>query len=129
MKRSCLGLAAMLALTSVGAASAQSSPSANRPPATCIPPPPPPPQSSRPPSPGPKPALPACVTLLGGTQGCRRGEVDRYNGEIQAFNARVEASNESARRYVAALNGWTEAVSRYAHCEIDAVNDQVSPGG
>lgn len=124
MKRSCLGLTAILFLALGGEAWAQ----ANLPSETCALPPPPPPQSSRPPSPGPKPALPACITPLGGTQGCRRGEVDRYNGEIQAFNARVEASNESARRYVDALNGWTGAVSRYAHCEIDAVNDQTSHG-
>ena len=120
MKPSCLGLTAILLLVAVGGAQAQPAPST----ALCALPPPPPPQSLRPADPGPKPVLPPCISVQGRTSACHRGEVDHYNAEIQAYNSRVEASNLGARRYVDALNGWTEMVSRYAHCEIEVVNGQ-----
>ncbi len=59
---------------------------------------------------------------------CRRGEVDRYNLDILAFNDRVDAWNKADRRYVDALNSWTDAVSRYARCETNAANDRTFRG-
>ncbi len=124
MKRSCLGLTAILLLVAVGGAQAQPAPLTP----VCASPPPPPPQSLRPADPGPKPVLPPCISPQGRTSTCRRGEVDHYNAEIQAYNSRVEASNQAARRYVDALNNWTEMVGRYAHCEIELVNGQAPHG-
>ena len=125
MKPSCLGLTALWLLVAVGGAEAQPALSTTT---ACAPPPPPPPQSLRPADPGPKPVLPPCVSAQGRTSTCHRGEVDHYNAEIQAYNSRVEASNLAARRYVDALNAWTEMVGRYAHCEIEVVNGQAPHG-
>jgi len=133
MNRSCLGLAAILFQVVSSGAHAQTAPPVAPHPGpaatACIPPGPPPPQSLRPLSPGSRPFLPACISALGGTQACRRGEVARYNSEIQTFNARVEASNQAARRYVDAVNSWTGATGAYARCEINAVNRLTAPGG
>ena len=127
MKRSCLGLTAVLFVVAFvscsGAASAQPDPAV-----ACTPPPPPPPQSLRPISPGPRPPLPPCITSHGNTLRCRRGEVDRYNLEIEAFNDRVDAWNKADRRYVDALNSWTDLVSRYSRCETNAANDRTFRG-
>ncbi len=124
MKRSCLGLTAVLLLVAVGGARAQPAPST----AACTPPAPPPPQSLRPTDPGPKPLLPPCISAQGRTSTCHRGEVDHYNVEIQAYNSRVETSNLAARHYVDALNRWTEMVGHYTHCEIEVVNGQAPQG-
>ena len=122
MKRSCLGLTAILVLVACGGASAQPySPSVS-----CPQPPPPPPQTWRPLDVGPKPVAPSCVTYSGKTRSCRVGDIDRYNLAIQAYNHRIERSNTAAQRYVAALNGWTDVVNQYAHCEINLVNAQAA---
>ncbi|HZZ34430.1 MAG TPA: hypothetical protein VFE03_01800 [Caulobacteraceae bacterium] len=121
MRLTCLALAAAWSALLVGAAAAE--PEA---PTLCPLPLSPPAESLRPHLVGSRPAPPPCVNVQKHTHTCRHGELVRYNAAMDSFNAQIDGWNERARIYVDALNHWTQSVTNYSRCELDALNAETA---
>ncbi len=115
-----LALLPIMAVIS-GPAAAQPAPAA----AVCTPPPPMPSAELRPPPAPVKPAVPACIDLQTHRSSCPVAELRRYNTAVNQFNADISLWNRVSGDYIDLLNAWTQASSRYAMCEVNAVNSQI----
>ena len=105
-----------------------SSPVAGQSPSTavCAPPPPMPSTDLRPPPAPIKPVVPACIDQQTHLSHCRDAELKWFNTAVNQFNADIARWDKVSGDYVDQLNAWTQAVSRYSMCEVNAVNAQVS---